>query len=350
MQTSILPLLRCPLTGAGFDLRIIAPHQVRKEEVSEGVLLSNSGTVFPIIQGLPRLLPDAMQEHRDYLRRHLPDFDQRLAEVMQKFGSEIRQAEAKNRKTRNSFSREWSGYEYDAGKTWNLDAAAMTQQFLKESGETAESLRGSKILDAGCGNGHLSMCIAGLGAEVFAMDFSTAVLEASRKNTALNCHFLQADVEHPPFQKNAFSLVHSSGVLIHTRNTRNAFLKLLGYVVKGGKISIWVYRRRSEGLHLLFNQLRRYTSRMPAIVQLPFLRLFVFLPAFLLKKIRGSKQDAAALWVEVLDWFTPEFRHEHSEEEVMEWYREGNCGNMCLSDANHWGFSVFGTRLTANPE
>jgi SAM-dependent methyltransferase len=350
MRISILPLLRCPLSGAGFELRVISPDTERKDKISEGILMSSSGAVFPVLHGLPRMLPDAMLEHRDFLRRHLPDFDQRLAEVMQKFGSEIRLAEVKNRKTRNSFSREWSGYDYETGKTWNLDATSMLEQFLKESGEAAASLQGKIILDAGCGNGHLSMGIAGLGAEVFAMDFSTAVLEASRKNTALNCHFLQADVEHPPFRENTFSLVHSSGVLIHTRNTRNSFLRLLNYVKPGGKISIWVYRRRSEWLHLLFNQLRRYTSCMPAYLQIPYLRLFVFLPAFLLKKIRGSKQNAAALWVEVLDWFTPEFRHEHREEEVMEWYREGNCRDICLSDENHWGFSVFGTRLTAKPE
>lgn len=350
MHTSILPLLRCPLSGDEFELHSLSPDQEGKDQISEGILLSSSGTAYPVLCGLPRLLPDAMLEHANFLRSHLPDFEQRLQEVLKKFGSEISHAEAKNRKTRNSFSREWSGYDYDAGKTWNLDAAAMTQQFLKESGETEESLRGKKILDAGCGNGHLSMCIAGLGPEVFAMDFSTAVLEASQKNTALNCHFLQADVEHPPFQKNAFSLVHSSGVLIHTPNTRVAFLKLLSFVAKDGKISIWVYRRRSEWLHLLFNRLRTYTSRMPAFLQLPFLRLFVFLPALILKKFRGQQQDAVSLWVEVLDWFTPEFRHEHSEEEVMDWYQEGNCGNICLSDANHWGFSVFGTRLTENPE
>lgn len=349
MQKSILPILRCPLSGTRLELMdFSAPGN--SIEIIEGIMLSNAGPAFPILEGIPRMLPDAMIEHADFLRQHLPDFDQRMASITARYGGEMRLATSKNHKTRLSFSREWAAFDYESGKTWNLDVPGLLAQFFRETGETTESIRGKKVLDAGCGNGQLSMELANIGAEVFAMDFSAAVLQAAQRNISGNCHFIQGDVEYPPFEKQAFSLIYSSGVLIHTRNTRSSFQRLAEFVADGGKISIWVYRKREEMLHRFFNRLRQQTAAMPAWLQIPFLRYVIFHPALWLKRWKGDRQSSSELWIEVLDWFTPEFRHEHSREEVISWFREATFNNALVTDENHWGFSVSGTRQVSEPE
>lgn len=341
MVKKLLQHLRCPLSGKPFELQVVLESD--SEKVEEGILLSESGTMFPVLQGVPRLLPDAIPEFESFLRLHVPDFDARKVQVMKRFSKEIQSACRKNQKTRSSFSREWKGHDYQDGKTWNLDLRHQLQQFFRETQESAESLQKRLMLDAGCGNGHLAMELAQLGCWVIAMDFSDSVVEAAKHNKHGNCHFIQADVAFPPFGKKQFDLVHSSGVLIHTPDTRASFHILSSFVKEGGKISIWVYRKRSELIHLVFNRLRTITSRLPAALQIPVLWLFIFFPALILKRLKGKPQSAAELWVEVLDWFTPEFRWEHSEGEVKGWFREAGFSEISISDENHWGFNTTGS-------
>ena len=344
MHRKILTQLRCPLSFSQLDLQVLRAMEENPEHISEGILIAETGPVYPILEGVPRLLPDAMLEHEDFLRSHLVDYDLRLVRVKKTFLNAIETAERKNKKTRKSFSLEWEGHDYQSGKTWNLDAGSQVNQFFRETAENPQRLQGKTILDAGCGNGHLAMQIANFGIRVFAIDFSTSIVRASRINSNENCHFIQADVEMPPFCEAAFDLIHSSGVLIHTRNTRNSFLGLLPFVRKNGKISIWVYRKRKEFLHLIFNQVRNFTSQMHPVIQIPFLRVFIYLPALILKRLKGNQQPTADLWVEILDWFTPEFRWEHSEEDVKSWFREAGLEDVEISEHNHWGFNAIGIK------
>jgi SAM-dependent methyltransferase len=346
MQTAALAFLRCPLSGETLSLMNEKFSSVKSGEVEVGILITQSGAAYPILEGVPRLLPDSFFEHRDFLRQHLDDYEARESAMIRKFGTLLALAERKNRRTRGSFSKEWQDYDYQSGKTWNMDVQEQLEQFFRESAESPDSLKGRIMLDAGCGNGQLAMQLASSGATVFAMDFSSAVVRAASGNPFPSCHFIQADVEFPPFENSLFRLIHSSGVLIHTRNTRNAFRGLLPFLADDGKMSIWVYRHRQELLHRLFNQMREFTARMPAAQQHFFLRYLIFYPAFLLKKMKGSRQRADELWVEVMDWFTPEYRWEHDEEEVLNWYRDSGFATAGISDQNYWGFSVLGERIS----
>ena len=342
MHSSLLPILRCPLSGSSLSLEYIGAQT--GEEIREGILLSTAGPCYPILEGVPRMLPDALIEHGNFLKSHLSDFSERKARSLSQFGEIIAEAEKKNRKTRASFSEEWATHDYEEGKTWELDIRAQLQRFFKETDESISSLQGKVVLDAGCGNGHLAMEIAKNQIEIVAMDFSKSIIRAAKINENRLCHFVQGDVEFPPFEKEIFDLIQSSGVLIHTRNTKNSFGGLAAFVKPGGRISIWVYRNRKEIIHQLFNQIRKITSSMPGWLRKPFLRIFIFLPALTAKKIRGNSQKSSELWVEVLDWFTPEFRWEHSFEEVLAWFEEQDFRDNKLSDENHWGFNITGIK------
>lgn len=78
---------------------------------------------------------------------------------------------------------------------------------------------GEEILDAGCGDGIISVLAAKKGAKVTALDISLPNLERAKKltkkNGVYNIKFLQGDVENLPFPNNSFDLVISSQVLEH---------------------------------------------------------------------------------------------------------------------------------------
>lgn len=78
---------------------------------------------------------------------------------------------------------------------------------------------GMRILDAGCGEGVLSLILAARGAEVIGMDISkpniVAANERAKRDGITNVSFLVGDAEALPFPDNSFDLVVSSHVLEH---------------------------------------------------------------------------------------------------------------------------------------
>jgi ubiquinone/menaquinone biosynthesis C-methylase UbiE len=67
----------------------------------------------------------------------------------------------------------------------------------------AESPQTMRVLDVGCGSGHLTLAIAPLVAEVIGLDRDNAALMLGRQRTAVaniaNVRFLEADVEDLPY-------------------------------------------------------------------------------------------------------------------------------------------------------
>ncbi len=77
---------------------------------------------------------------------------------------------------------------------------------------------GMKVLDAGCGEGVLSVMMAQKGAQVTGIDLSEPNIERCRtyaQENNLTINFIQGDLEKLPFADNSFDLVVSSHVLEH---------------------------------------------------------------------------------------------------------------------------------------
>ncbi len=77
---------------------------------------------------------------------------------------------------------------------------------------------GMRVLDAGCGEGSLSILMAQKGATVVGCDISEPNIEACQlyaKEAGLTIEFLVADLERLPFPDASFDLVVSSHVLEH---------------------------------------------------------------------------------------------------------------------------------------
>jgi ubiquinone/menaquinone biosynthesis C-methylase UbiE len=350
MLHSTLPLLKCPITFLPFQISVIStilksyPNS-EIECIESGFLYTIAGTFFPIINCIPNLLIEAIIDDELFLNKHVPNFLNIKENIFNNYGSKIYKAYNKNKRTKKSFTLEWSLFNYNTDKVWDADATEMLQRFLKETNETELSLKDKLIFDAGCGNGKLNTLIANNGATIIGIDMCDGIYKAFETNTNANAIFVKADIQHPPFINNYFDIVHASGVLIHTNNTQFSFNTLVPFVKKSGKFSVWCYHPRNNWMHNTFNFLRNYTSKLPIKVQY-YLYLFTLFPiTFIIKKLKGNTQNSREMMVDILDWFSPEFRWEHTHQEVNAWYETAGFSNIKVSTNEVFGFNTVGTKL-----
>lgn len=78
-------------------------------------------------------------------------------------------------------------------------------------------LSGKKVLDAGAGTGRLSLAMSKAGAQVTALDVSTAMLKIL-KNKDKNIETIIGDVESLPFADNTFDIVTAAFLVVHLKD------------------------------------------------------------------------------------------------------------------------------------
>ena len=349
MQDSLLAFLRCPVTRSSLTISIIKKSKkildnAETDVIEEAVLSAAEGWFYPVIKGIPRLNVEAVYDYADFLRLALPDYEERMKKLLENYAALIALVQKKNKRTKESFALEWAIYDYDNDKTWDADADGMLNRFLQETDETIESLQGKIIFDAGCGNGFLNALLAEKGVTNIAMDFSNSIEKAYERNQCSLVHYIQGDVQFPPLQFNHFDIVHSSGVLIATNNTELSFSCLVPAVKSGGKLSVWLYHRRNDFIHNLFNSVRKITSKLPLRFQYYLYRFTIFPISFIIKRIKGNKQNSREMMIDILDWFTPQFRWEHDHEEARSWFDKRNYKNVQITTNELFGFNITGEK------
>jgi 2-polyprenyl-3-methyl-5-hydroxy-6-metoxy-1,4-benzoquinol methylase/uncharacterized protein YbaR (Trm112 family) len=349
MLEKYLSFLVCPVTRSDLRLQKISVKTKKfnsgeKEIIHEGILFAEKDWFFPIIDGVPRLLIESFLDYEDFLIRHLSDYKTRKENLLKTYPELIQQVIKKNSRTKKSFELEWGLFNYDEDKTWELKGEELLDRFLKETEETKQSLNGKLIFDAGCGNGQLNQYIARCGAIVVGMDLSKSVERANANNKEENTFFLQGDVQYPPLKFENFDIVHSSGVLICTNNSELTFSKIEPCVKKQGKLSVWLYHPRENVIHNTFNFLRKGTSKLPIKFQY-YLYLFTLFPAsYVIKKIKGNKQNAREMMIAIMDWFSPEFRWEHTQKEASSWFYKRNYRDIKVTTTDTFGFNIIGKK------
>jgi len=350
MTELLIPLLRCPVSRSSLRLEVIrygkkVYNGTETTIIKDGILFSNSEWFYPVIDGIPRLIVEAVIDYNDFLSTHLPDFPQRRDALIAKNGWLLASVQQKNDRTKKSFAYEWKQFDYQQDRTWEADKPQMFERFLTETDETATSINGKLIFDAGCGNGQLNQLIAANGATVLGMDFSRSVEQAFNENTEANALFIQGDVQFPPVAFEAFDIVHCSGVLIHTSNTQHSFNCLVPCVKEGGKLSVWLYHPRNNAGHRFILLLRKMLAKLPLPLLYWICRWILFPFAFVVKRVKGNKQPARELMIDILDQFTPEFRWEHTHEEAKSWFDQENFYHTHITTSNIFGFNITGKRL-----
>ncbi len=264
--------------------------------------------------------------------------------LFEKYGNLISVVYKKNKRTLLSFSKQWAFFNYDKDKTWNADKPQMVARFLTETNETIASLQNKLLLDAGCGNGILNNLLAQSGIANIAIDLSNSIEKNYEANKYSKAHFVQGDLQLPPFANSQFDVLHSSGVLHHTNNTELTLSCIVPLLKKHGKISIWLYQPRKNVIHNIFNFIRNYTSKLPYGFQY-YLYLFTLFPvSYIVKKIKGNQESTGEMFVAILDWFSPEFRWEHTQQEAEVWLCKRNFKKIAITTNDIFGFNIIGEK------
>lgn len=184
-------------------------------EVVEGELFCPAcQSVFPVLDGIPRLLAD-----------------QSLAD------NAIGRDKAKEMRTRDE-----QAQEYDELKGLKLLSKLEVPKIV----ELLAAGRGDIVVELGAGTGRLTQVIAGSVSELVAIDFSAASLKRSRgKFDNVNIHWVQGDVNHLPLRDRVCDHAFSCQVFEHLPGTtaRNVAVDEAARIIKGpGSFVISVYR------------------------------------------------------------------------------------------------------------
>jgi SAM-dependent methyltransferase/uncharacterized protein YbaR (Trm112 family) len=354
MYLRLLDFLRCPDCGETLELVPLAGlSNQRANEITEGFLHCGKGHWFPVVRGIPRMLPDSLEEHWPVLQPFIPSpAPEVLRPIMGRPGRRGSWSEY-DRRTRANFSEEWNYHEL-GGKTWGMELETrVLAYFVEPLGIPHEHLRDQVLLDAGCGNGSQSVAYTRLGLEVIAIDLSSGLErgQAFRQmypgSDPSKVHFVQGDLRRPPLANESVDLVHSAGVLHHTPNTLESFRALRPLLKPGGVFYVWLYKYEPVVTPLV-NTIRAITTRIPSrtftrisrVMALPFIVFCKTVNALGVRSYPSMTRREAAL--ALLDIFGAPYAHYHSYDEVKEWYRAEGFPEIWGVNETRRGFGVCG--------
>lgn len=223
MRLSLLERLAEPRTGSPLRLE---NAEVSNGRAISGNLISESGTAYPIVRGIPRFVPST-----NYAEQ--------------------------------SFGRQWNKF-----RDVQLDSARgrtlSTTRFDDETGWSVADVRGKWVLDAGCGAGRFAEVVASRDANVVALDLSSAVdATAETLSRFPNVDVVQGSLLEPPFRHAVFDFAYSIGVIQHTPDPEKGIRAVVDTVEPGGRFAFTIYGRKPwTKLHAKY-LIRPFTTRVP---------------------------------------------------------------------------------------
>lgn len=350
MNYQLLNILKCPLTKKDLRFELISVfdrtyNDISVKEIKDGILYSDSGLIFPVIDGIPRIFIEAHIDYADWLSNNLKDFEIIKSEIQKNFPGLLKYCLKKNNKTKKSFALEWSLLDYEKqDKVWHDDEKGLENLFFNEADENASTLKGKRIIDTGCGHGLNARAIAKFCNTVIGAELGKSIENAYKNNTCENVWFIQADLQFLPFADKTFDILLSGGVLHHTPNTELALSNVETTLKSDGKLCIWLYQPQKSIIHNMFNNLRKLTSHLPVKFQYYTYLFFVFPLTYSIKKIKGRKINWREEMIDLMDTLSPIYRHEHFADEAGSWLQKRGYSNIKVTTTGQYGFSIIGVK------
>lgn len=347
MKKELLNLLACPECRSALQLDIFEEAKAATwNEITDGILrCSSCGNAYPVIEGIPRFIPNVLSLFPEFLKKH-SQISQLAKSAKNLFPSGSTDEFLKvHGSTQERFGYEWMNYPGSMPEDKKI--------FLDETQIPSEDWRGKRVMDAGCGMGRYSRVAHELGATVVAMDLSQAVIRLSDvAKSSERMHLIQGNLMAPPLKEEIFDVVYSIGVIHHTPSAKSTFEKLSRLVKKGGNLTLWVYGTAGKYENFKTNPLRddrkgldkiRFVVWLTVLVRecisdtlrlvtvhLP--HLFVYglsYPLALIGKIPFIKYltfSVHSLWrvrlQENFDWLSPPYQSHHTKEELIGWFEQ----------------------------
>jgi SAM-dependent methyltransferase len=218
-----------------------------------------------------------------------------------------------------------------------------------------EDFKDKIILDAGCGIGRNSHWPLKYGAKkIAAFDFDRRTVAVARRNLSA---FSNVEVKEESIYNinynDEFDIVFSIGVIHHLERPRDAILKLVQALKKGGLLLIWVYAREgNERLIKFINPLRKILSQLPPFATNIISYLFAVPLFFYLKLIPRRhpyfKQLAGFKFWHirsiVLDQLLPKIANYWRKEEALGLLEDKGLKNIQIYPVNNNSWTVIGIK------
>ncbi len=322
LNIELLNFLKCPKTGQ--DL-ILEENSGKSKEILEGWLVSSDKrNRYPIYKGIPRFV-----DQSNYA---------------------------------DNFGMQWNYFSKTQLDSYS-GANISSKRFWLATGWTPAELKGKWVLDVGCGSGRFAEVALKAGANVIAIDYSSAV-DACRNNLKRyrrRLHVVQADIYSLPFLHESFSYVYSLGVLQHTPDVKKSFFMLTKIVKRKGKLCVDYYWKRFRTLFHIKYLLRPLTKRISQDTLFIFLqnwtpKLLILsrslgrIPFFgkILKRavpvadyygIYPLSNEQLEEWalLDTFDMFAPKYDNPQRLETVKEWFYDASFIDITVG---HWGHLV----------
>jgi uncharacterized protein YbaR (Trm112 family) len=268
------------------------------DEVMQGVLISGSGRIYPILDGLPRFVSVTSDVH--------------------------------------SFGDEWNYFNYDLFK------ANWSEHVVSNTFGSAEVFRNQTVVDCGAGSGMQARWMAEAGAgRVIALEMSHSVDGVMKRNLAgvPNVDVIQCSITKPPIRRGSIEgIVICHNVLQHTRSVEETATGLWA-MLHSGEFVFNCYLRYPGVFWwlrwvLVYRPLRAVLSRCPFWAILSYAKVMAilrFIPLLggLLEKaqlvLRGevppgprklSRMYRAAV-LNTFDWYgSHSFQHQKTPDEL----------------------------------
>jgi SAM-dependent methyltransferase len=363
VKARLLELLICPWCRQSFELEAFDPPTSlgagppdATDNVNEGVLRCQCPRVFPIVNGIPRILADAFSQFPDFVQR----YGSRVPDIP-KIAATERPPEDAIAKTRDSF-----GYQWTTFKEMVID---FRENFLNYIHPVEPSFFPGKLgLDLGCGFGRHIYNAAHFGAEMVGLDISDAI-ESTRENTRdlPNVHLVQADIYHIPFRPGTFDFGYSIGVLHHLPDPEAGFTALVRVVKPRGSVFVWVYSKKRALMNRMLEGVRSVTKRLPKGVQqgISYAAAVVDYGGFIVpyktasalpgignvvKKLplpRLKLYSAYPFQVVYADWFdrlAPPIRFYYDGDDMKGWLTRAQLTSHAISPTGLYGWRAYGER------
>ncbi len=325
MKRTLVDLLRDPVSGENLTLSEVV---LEGEEIVSGKLTSTSGTVYPVVGGVPAMV-------------RADQFAEGQKETVDSFSWKWQRATNYRSSTLGHYLQ------------WYLDRYGFGTE-----AKLAEFLSKKRcILDAGTAHGRdAEMYARNCSATIFGLDISYGIRTAYKDLGALpHLNFIQGDLTRLPFPEGFFDFIGCDQVIHHTPSTRESLRHLVTRLAAGGHISFYVYKKKAPVREFCDDLIRAQTVHMKpedclkvseAITKfgkaLSDLKITIDVPEDIpILGIKAGKQDLQRFiywnmfkcyWNDTMDWdsnvitnfdwYHPLHAHRHTKEEVEQWCKE----------------------------
>ena len=234
----------------------------------------------------------------------------------------------------DNFSMEWERHPQTLMNT-AVEVAASKDFFFTRTGFTENDLKGKLVLDAGCGAGRFTEIAHDCGSRIVGMDLSFSVEQAQQNIGQFpDVAIVQADILHPPFERECFDTIFSLGVLHHTSNAELAFQRLSLLLKPGGRMSVWLYSNdgwRMQVYNAIAAFYRFFTTRMPH--DLLHRLCHIAVPLYYVHRIPVIGRISRVLLptsivatpdgriLDTFDWYSARYQSKHTFKEIERWFK-----------------------------